>query len=351
MNTTKILSILLAIAALPFAGLHAANPLGGLTVAVSSDGSRLVAGGDTRTVLVLDPGTLEIQHRQWIERPIVALAFSKDGGTLAVQDTSDDLLLLDTSDWSVKAEIPKRVGFAVSTEADLVAGHDGNSNGPKIFVHSLSDGAERFSTALGKGVRIAALALSNDGSRLAVLTEATKDADEPEVPSSQVPKDLRGAELEEFKQKNDGKTSVLHLFDVAGGGPLGEAKTYYSTNPGATLFFDGDAVVAVNYLNVNARIAPSGETAIFQLQNSFNYGIGRSHDGSLILTGGLARQSVTKAADLVGSVGTVEKLPGWPEYWKGFSAASGDAIYGATSAYRVFKLDGSGAVQASVPVR
>lgn len=45
MNTTKTLSLLLAIAALPFAGLRAANPLGGLTVAVSSDGSRLVFRG------------------------------------------------------------------------------------------------------------------------------------------------------------------------------------------------------------------------------------------------------------------------------------------------------------------
>ncbi len=352
MNHTNAIPILLATLTLPFAALSAGPPLGGLTVAVSSDGGKLVAGGDTRTLLVLDPETLEVEHRQWIERPIVNLAFSQDGGTLAVLDTSDDLLLLDTSDWSVKAEIRKRIGFTVSIESDLVAGHDGSGNGPTVFVHSLTDGAEKFSTTLPKGVKVAALALSSDGGRLAVLTEGTKDAGEAETPSAQIPKDLKGLALDEFKQRNDGKTSTLHLFDLAAGTPVRETKTCYTTNAGATLLFDGDDVIAVNYSNVNARIAPDGETRLFQLRNSFNYGIGLSHDGSLVLTGGLARQSVTKVSDLSGSTSTVEKLPGWPEYWKGFSAtAGGGAIYGTTTAYRVFKLDASGTVQASAPVR
>lgn len=350
MKRTALFPLGLVLASLCGATLYAATPIGGLTVAVSPDGTRLVAGGDTRTVIVLDPQSLEVSHREWIERPIIALAFSKDGKTLAVQDTDDHLLFFDSSDWSVRATIPKRIGFAVSTEADLVAGHDGNSNGPTIFVHSLSDGAERFSTTLEKGVRIAGLAVNNAGSRLAVLTEATKDEEEPEVPSSEVPKDLRGLELETFKQKNDGKTSRIHYFDLPSGQALETAKTFYATNAGGTLFFDGDDLVSVNYTNLNARISPQGETSLFQLQNSFNYGIGRSQDGRLILTGGLAQQSVTQTTDLSAQVNKIEKLPAWPEYWKGFTSVSGEVIYGATTAYRVFKLDASGQVVTSAPV-
>jgi len=328
--------------------LRAAPPPGGLTIAVSADGSRLVAGGDTRTILVLDPATLEVKERRWIEVPITGLAFNKDGSILAVHDTSETVHLYSTADWSRKAEIPKRSGFCVTTSANLFAGFDGSG----LFVHSLSDGSLKTSIPGGKGVRIAAAGFNAGGTTLAVLGEGAKDPGEPEVAFAAIPKNLKGLALEEFKQKNDGKTAALSLYDPASGKKLFEKKISYTSNAGSTLVFGGEDIIVVNYSNVNARISPAGDARIFQCSNSFNYGIGCSADHNLLLTGGLGDFTITKTADLTGTKGACEKLPGWPEYWKGFSGtAGGNALFGATSAFRVFLIDAGGKVVKSVPVR
>jgi hypothetical protein len=79
---------------------QAAVPLGGLTVAVSPAGDKLVAGGDTRTLLILDPQTLAVKDRVWIETTIVGLTFDKAGTTLAVEDGSGTGLLEVAASWA-----------------------------------------------------------------------------------------------------------------------------------------------------------------------------------------------------------------------------------------------------------
>lgn len=350
----KATTTLLGFLALASSALHAATPLGGLTIAVSEDGTKLVAAGDTRTLLVLDPATLEVKERHWIETSIINLAFNRDGSLLVAQDTSnpEGLLVFDTADWSKKTEIPKQHGFAVSAGANLVAGHDNNSRGATVSVHSLSGGAPVFTATLPAGNNVAALALSADGSKLAVITQGIKDEAEPEVPYAQLPKDIRGLELDEFKQKNDGKTSTLFLYDLASKGLASETKTWYTTNAQSILVFSGDDLFAVNYSNINAKITPGGETTLFQAKNSLNYGIGVTPSGSHFLSGGLGSYSITSSSDFASVDGKIDKLPGWPEYWKGFTAtADGGTIYGTTSAYRIFKLDSAGKIQASAPAR
>ncbi len=348
----KATTTCLGLLALASAALHAGTPLGGITTAVSGDGARLVAAGDTRTLLVLDPATLEVKERHWIETSIVNLAFNEDGTLLVAQDTSETLLVFDTADWSKKTEIPKQHGFAVSPGANLVAGHDNNSRGATVSVHSLGGGTAVFSTTLPDGTNVASLALSADGSKLAVLTQGIKDETEPEVPSAQLPKDIRGFELDEFKQKNDGKTSTLFLYDLASQNKASETKTWYTTNTQSILAFSGDDLFSVNYNNLNAKITPGGETTLFQAKNSLNYGIGATPTGSHFLTGGLGSYSITSAADFDSVDGKIDKLPGWPEYWKGFAAtADGGTLYGTTSAYRIFRLDPAGKIQTSAPVR
>jgi len=345
-----IASIFVGLGISSFAPMQAGTPLGGLTVAVSNDGSKLVAGGDTRTLLVLDPASLEVNERHWVEVAITGMAFNKDASMLAVQDSSDAVTLYSPTDWSKKVEIPKC--FAFTSNGDLLAGHDGNYSGPNVSVYSFSDGAKKSTVTFDKGIKVAALALSQDGIKLAVLTEGVKDTEENEVPYAQLPKDIKGLALEEFKQKNDGKTSQLFIYDPATGNKLSEAKIYYSTNPGSLLFFAGERLMVANYTNVNAVLSPEGEVEIFQLQNSYNYGIGTSAERSTIMSGGLGGFSITQSTSLAGVTGEIDKLPSWPEYWKGFCAsADSSAIYGATTAYRVFKLGSDGKVLKSEPVK
>lgn len=347
---TRILALIFGALASTALNTHAGTPLDGLTVAVTGDGSKLVAGGDTRTLLVLDPETLEVKERHWIEADITKLAFNGDGSMLAVQDSGDTVRLFSTADWSKKAEIPKCI--APTTSADLIAGHDGSYNGPSVTVYTFADGAKKSTVSFEKGTRIAALALSQDGGKLAVLTEGEKDEGEAEVPYAEIPKDLKELALDEFKQKNDGKTSRLFIHDAATGAKISEAKIYYTTNAGSALFFSGDNLVALNYTNLNATITPAGEVSLFKLQNSFNYGIGLTADKKLILTGGLRDFSLTLSESLAGTTGSIDELPSWPEYWKGFTGTTGgDAIYGATTGYRVFKLTGEGKIVRGEPVR
>ena len=54
----------------------------GLSVAVTADGSRLVAGGDVRALYELDPETLAVKRRVHLGRRVQEMAFSKDGSTL-----------------------------------------------------------------------------------------------------------------------------------------------------------------------------------------------------------------------------------------------------------------------------
>lgn len=333
------------------ASVHAANPLGGLTVAVSSDGTRLVAGGDTRTILVIDPKTLEVKERHWVEVSITGLAFNADASVLAVEETSDSVRLYSTSDWKKKAEIAKCQGFA--SAGDVFAGHDGNSRGgPEVAVYSFADGSKKTSFTLPDGTRIASLGLSADGKTVAVLSEGEKDSSEKEVPYGQLPKDLKGMALEEFKQKNDGKTSTIFLYDATSGKELSSAKIYFTTGTNTRMIFSGENVLAINYNNINASITPKGEVKIFQLENSFNYGIGFTADRQLILTGGLRSFSMTLSENLAATTGSIDKIAGWPEYWKGFSGIKGgDAIYGATSGYRIFRLTGEGKILKGEPVR
>lgn len=331
------------------ASSQAASPLGGLTVAISDDGSKLVAGGDTRTLLVLDPGTLEVKERHWIGYSITQLAFNKDASVLAVHDTSGDVVLFATSDWTKKAELKKRNAFA--SNGTLIAGHDGDYQAPTVFVHDFADGAEKTSVTLPEKTKIAALALSGDGSKLAILTQGDKDEEEPEVAYGDIPKDLEKTAKEEFKQKNDGKTSHLLIHDANTGEQLSEAKLFYTTGTNARLYFVGDELISLDYSNVNAKLSSNGDTTVFQLENSFNYGFAMSNDLGLIASGGLQNFSITKTDSLTAVTGKIDKLPSWPEYWKGFASSDGGAIYGATTAYRVFKLKPDGSVETSSPIK
>lgn len=338
-------AVLLALAT-PF--LHAATPLGGLTVAVSEDGSQLVAGGDTRTLLVLDPETLEVKERHWIGTTITGLVFNGDGSVLAVHDTADTLYLFSTADWTKTKEIPKVVNFSAAPAADLFAGQNGSYREPEVAVYGFSDGSLKASVAIPKELRVAMLALKADGTKVAVYTQSAKDEAEPKVERADLPKDLKGIELKEFEQRNDGETADFLVIDVAGKSIESQEKTFFRERNGS-MIYSGEEVLIIGYSNVNAKISAEGEFSLFQLANTFNYGIGFTRDHSTILTGGLANFSITPVDALTGVTGTVDKLPGWPEYFKGFSGtADGSGIYGATSGFRVVKLNPDGTVMATM---
>ena len=254
-----------------------------------------------------------------------------------------------TVDFTSKSEHKKMEKFSVARDADLVAGLDGAFKGNSIRFVSLTDGSEKGKVIFDKGARVFCFGLNAAGDTLAVLQTAKDDEDEPKVSSSDIPKDLKGLDRDIFEQKNDGKTSMFHLFKVPGGEKIAEHKVFFSSTAATSLLFAGEDALIVSYSNENARIKPDGTVEMFELDNSYNYGIGAAADHSVVLTGGMRSATVTKTDGMAKVTVKTSTIPGWPEYFKGFCANADGPCYGATSAYRIIKFDRDGKIEKEAP--
>jgi hypothetical protein len=352
MNSRNILVAAVACLIFPVGSAQRAvggTPLGGLAVALSPDGSTLVAGGDNRTLYVLDAESLEVKTRVWVGHSLLGLSFNKDGSAVVAEDTSGTMHLFDAVDCTVKGEVEKMEKLSVARDSDLAAGLDADFKGNIIRFVSLTDGSEQGKVVFDKENRVLCFGLNAGGDTLVVLGKATDDEGEPKVLSGDIPKELKGFDRDTFEQKNDGRTAVVHWFKVPGGEKIAEQKVFFTSTSTTRLFFAGEDALIINYANENARITRDGSVEMFELENSYNYGIGASVDQGVILTGGLRTATVTKTGDM-GTLGfETGTLPGWPEYFKAFSANAEGPCYGSTSAYRIIKFDRSGEVLQEAP--
>ena len=218
----------------------------------------------------------------------------------------------------------------------------------KVSVYSFADGSEKASVALPEDFKVAMLALKGDGSKIAILSQGAKDPEEKKVERADIPKDLKDLARKEFEQRNDGETSTFMVMDVAGAAIESQTKTFYEERSGS-MVYQGDEVLIAAYGNVNARINPAGEFKLFALENSYNYGHGFTRDSGMILSGGLRNFSITSSDSLEAVTGKIDKLPGWPEYWKGFCGTSdGKLLYGGSSAYRIVRFNPDGTIAAKL---
>lgn len=327
----------------------ASTPLGGLAVGLAPDGQKMVAAGDNRVLYIIDPAKMEIAKRLWLGTCIVDLDFDKDGSKVVAEDTDGTLHLLDYQTGNALKKEPKAEKMSTARQAGLVAGLNPDYNGQTIRFLSMADLSEKGKVTLAKGEKVAGLGLDPEGSRVAVLLEPVNDDSEPK--GANPPADLKGLAVDEFRLKNDGKTSRLLTFKVPEGSKLSEHKLFFSPSvTGTKILFQGDNVLVVNYSNLNARIDPKGEVTLFRLDNSFNYGIGSSADQKILLTGGLAEGTYTKVADLAKTKFQPDRLPGWPEYFKGFAVSGDGTAYGSTSGYRIIRIKPGGGFDKSFTV-
>jgi hypothetical protein len=193
-------------------------------------------------------------------------------------------------------------------------------------------------------VRLSVFGLSGDGSRLVALTRSdTKSGTEKKVPWSQIPKDLKGQARKEFIQKNDGRVSKLLVFEVPSGKLLSSADLWFTSDSSTILLVQGDLTYVINYSNVCARITAKGETTIFEA-GSIHYGRGISHDRKTFLVGGLRDGTYVTIEGLQKLKFGLDKLPGWPEYFAGFTFQADGTGWGVTSACRLVKISKKGAI-------
>lgn len=332
---------------------YAATPLNGLTVAVSQSGDKLVAGGSTRTILVLDPNSLEVKSRHWIGVSIVRMAFNKDASILAVQGTSRIVYLYDTNTWKTKYQLQRHDLMTTNVAKDILAAVNHSYRDGVIFLKSMKDGSSIGQIPLEEKQRVSALGFNREGTRLGVLYRGKKSQNEKKLAYRDIPRDLRGLAREDFKQRNDGRESIYRVYSVPDGKLITEKDTFFTLNNGL-LSVDRSGLTVLGYSTDGARINQDGNANLFRTKNSFNYGVALSPNQDLWLSGGLRNYSITANPSLTAKGnGRLDRLPSWPEYFKGFaSTADNKWIYAGTSAYRVVKIDGgTGKLVKVVPVK
>jgi hypothetical protein len=323
--------------------LEAHIPKGGLgDVAVNPDGKTLVVGGDNRVLYVIDSSSLVVKNRIWFKSNIYEIEFNKDGSILVVEDTSESLYFINTRDWKTIKTIHRAGSINAAPKANLVAGIANEYRKSIVKLISMEDGTQKREVEFP--AKVTAVGLNAGGNRL-VLLAAGPEAKEAKKPT---PKDLKGLEADVFKQKNDGKVSILAEFDVPSGKKISEKIIFYSVNSPVLLV--GEKITYIlNYGNVNARVEGDNIT-LFKGMSSFNYGIGVSPDRKWILLGGLRQGTLIDAADLKMTTFKIDSLPGWPEYYKGFDFAADGTGFAVTTAYRLIKINKNGSIEKAVPV-
>ncbi len=330
-----------------------AKSLDGLAIAVSLAGDKLTVGGDTRTLLQLDPGTLQVKARHWIGTAIVNLGYNKDGSILAVQDSQSKLFLYDTSTWKAKYTLSNYEELAVHSASDTMAGIDHNWNGSSVSFNSMKDGANLGKASFEAKERVVGFGFSKDGKKFAVMTTSDEYKGEKKVEYRDIPKDLRGIAREDFQARNDGKMSRVRVIEVPTGKILSDSKSFFTMYEGIA-GFAGDKIVWIGRNQSAAVLDAKGEGVIFNTKNGANHGFGFSPDQSIMATGNNGQFSVMSVpAMTTKSHVRLPRLPGATEYVASRVSVSGDnsAIYMTTNAYRVLKIGGDGKLIKAEPLR
>lgn len=335
-----LITIFILVAAV---NIEAHVPKGGLgDVAVNPDGKTLVVGGDNRVLYVLDAASLEVKDRIWLKTNIYEMEFNKDGSILVVEDVSESLYFINTKDWQTIKTIPKSGLMSTAPAVNLVAGVKPGYQMSTVKFFSMTDGTQKGEVKFP--AEVIGIGLNAMGNRLVLLAKGPKDKEAKQP----VPKDLKGLDRDVFKQKNDGQVSIIAEFEVPAGKKIKENTSfYYVISP---VILVGEKITYIlNYSNVNAKIEGDNIT-LFNGESSYNYGIGISPDRNYILLGGLRKGTYIEVAGLKQTTFSIEQLPGWPEYYKGFGFAADGTGYGVTTAFRLIKINKTGAIEKAIPI-
>lgn len=315
-------------------------------VAASPDGKTVVCGGEHRVLYVMDTVTHEVRHRIWIQARVGALAFSKDGSRLCLEDDEEVLHIFDSSNWKEVVKVPDAGDCAFAPAADMLVAISAKEKGIRFL--SMTDGSEKGKTAVDG--RIASVGIDEAGTKVAVLMEAVEEKSEPKAEYAAIPKELKGAARKEWIQKNDAQAATVRWFEAPSGKAAGEAKTFFSARGKAAVKQAGEFAWVTTYDDVCARISGKGEVTIFEVTGSYNYGRGWSADGKLAIGGGLRHGAVVTLDGGTGVKFELDRLPGWPEYWATFAPAADGGFWGVTSASRVAKIGKDGKIEWCGPV-
>jgi hypothetical protein len=317
--------------------------LGGLeAVALRPDGKLLAVGGQNRVIYLVGTDTLAVTQRLYLGTRIGALAFSRDGKRLVVEDETDRLRLLELPAGKEIARVDNVAAMGLNPAGDRIVARDTLAL-TKLRLLALEDLDDRGSLLLPD--RPAAWAFEPGGKRLTVLSMGLP-GEEERVPFAKIPADLKGLARAEFQQKHDGHESYLRTLDLETGKVVRQAKLWFTSDSDSTLLVRaGDAVRVYNRSNVCARIAADNKVTLFQTEQRYNHGLGVSANGKHLFTGGLAEGWLGPPAGGLRVRFEIAPLPGQDEFLSRFAVRGDGSAYAVTTAFRVVKISKEGRVE------
>lgn len=329
-----------------------ATPKGALgAVAVSPDGTAVVAAGDNQVLYVIEPDTLEVRSRVHIATTPLELWYSADGSRLAMLTTDDDLVFFETGSWAEQETVEGVYAVAHAAAADSLVvlgrpkkGQDGSFATP-LIVLPLGGGAPTVNASLAG--EVAAIASKSDASAFAALTKQAKDESEAK---QDPPADLKGLDKEVFRLQHDQQSSQLILLDGAGA-ETGRYPTWYSQSGDFFGIYGESGIHFLVYNNKNATFALDGSlVTVFAAPGSYNYGLGADPAQARAAVGSLRQGALVELASGTGPSFEIQALRGWPEYYKDFAFAPDGTVWAGTSSYRLVHIGADGKVLAVAPI-
>jgi hypothetical protein len=328
---------------------HAASPLGGLAIAVTADGQRLVCAGDNRVLYELDPEALDVKSRTRIDYSPVQMAFNQDGSRLVAESACGAVVIWETQSWTRVAVLEGCRWVQVSPKANSFVCVEGGPSATKLVVRACDNGALIKEIALPEGFVPHAAGYSPFGDRLAVLS-APKPAGDSEPP--QYTSETAGPMLNvEAALRADGQGAHFLMFALPSGRVLADEVTFFTVRNNSRLVFKDDDVLALQFSNVNAVLNASGRVKrLFAVGDEVLYGIGLAPNQRRLACGRLRAGAVFYAAGMYAVGFDLPAMEGWPEILVSFAVTDAGPVYGATSAFRVVKLNALGSVVKTVPI-
>lgn len=322
------------------------TPAGGIGgLAMSPDGTMLLAAGDTRTIYALNPQTLEVTNRIYAQSTIVWMTYRNDGQVVFTRDTDGTITALDANSFQVLWTQTRTEGVDYAPLTNQLAYIKRERRNGMLVIVDGATFAQKAQHDLGE-MSPRAIGISPEGARAVVISYSEKrESEEKKRPGN----DLKGVEKEIYRQQNDQRGAKIAQVDLLLG-KVDVAQSWYKSDNIKKLAVTAAGAHVLSYGAEVASLTAGGEVEIIDAGARYRYGAAMTANGDGIVSGSMREITVKTLASDAAQVFKLDQLPGWPEYVIRFATSPDGKIYGATTAYRVIEIDpASGAVR-SAPI-
>ncbi len=330
-----------AIPAALLTALLAAAPAAGQEIralAVSPDGSTVMAAGGNRTLYTIDAATMDVTDRRYIPEMVTWLDYSPDGRLLYM--LTDEDVLSAHSGGSMKTMFTIEDVDVVSfvPEAGRIAVMENRYDGGIVRLLDAASGEVLTRVEL-PDLRTSLIALAEDGGSAIILTSS--ESSDSEAKES-TPSDMKGYERYLHRQMHDGYVSTVVALNLEDGS-FESAETFYraSGGPDAVTMLDGRMLV-LNNTSDSALVSADGAAELVNLGSDYVAFSALAADrASVVLSGGskvgMFPLTGAEAGPAARSL-DAGRMPGPSERASALDEAADGTIWIGTSAYRLWKI-------------